>query len=79
MIRKMFPPDKPCLILMDELISYVSRNRSTGRGDQLYNFLQSLSEAARGNDRVVLVVSIPASTLEMTAEDEADYNRYKKL
>jgi hypothetical protein len=78
-IRKMFPPDKPCLILMDELISYVSRNRSTGRGDQLYNFLQSLSEAARGNDKVVLVVSIPASTLEMTAEDEADYNRYKKL
>jgi Protein of unknown function (DUF499) len=78
-IHKMFPPDKPCLILMDELISYVSRNRTSGRGDQLYNFLQSLSEAARGNDKVVLVVSIPASTLEMTAEDESDYNRYKKL
>ena len=78
-IRKMFPTDKPCLILMDEIISYVSRNRTSGRGDQLYNFLQSLSETARGNDKVVLVVSIPASSLEMTAEDEADYNRYKKL
>ncbi|MDP6369832.1 MAG: DUF499 domain-containing protein, partial [Planctomycetota bacterium] len=46
---------------------------------QLYNFVQNLSEEARGSDRVVMVVSIPASELEMTAEDRSDYERFKKL
>ena len=41
--------------------------------------MQNLSEEARGNDRVVLVASIPASELEMTADDQADYSRFKKL
>lgn len=46
---------------------------------QLYNFLHNLSEEARGQSRVVLCVSIPASELEMSAEDHADYDRFKKL
>ena len=46
-------------ILMDELMNYVSRNRKSGLATQLYNFLQNLSEEARGQDRVVLVASIP--------------------
>ena len=33
----------------------------------------------RGQDNVVLVVSIPASELEYTAEDEADEQRFKKM
>ena len=78
-IRAFLPKDKPCLILMDELMNYVSRSRKSGLGAQLYSFLQNLSEEARGQDRVVLVVSIPASELEMTAEDQADYDRFKKL
>ena len=78
-IRKFLPKDKPALILMDELLNYISRNRKSGLSTQLYNFVQNLSEEARGNDRVVLVASIPASELEMTTEDEADYNRFKKL
>jgi phytoene/squalene synthetase len=44
-------------------MNYVSRNRKSGLATQLYNFLQNLSEEARGQDRVVLVVSIPASEL----------------
>lgn len=78
-IRKFIPKDKACIILMDELLNYISRNRKSGLGTQIYNFIQNLSEEARGSKRVVLVVSIPASELEMTAEDRSDYERFKKL
>lgn len=78
-IRRFLPTGKASLILMDELMNYVSRNRRSGLGSQLYNFLQNLSEVARGQDNVVLAVSIPASELEMTAEDQSDYERFKKV
>jgi hypothetical protein len=78
-IRQFLPKDKPSLILMDELMNYVSRNRKNGLGGQLYNFLQNLSEVARSSDNVVLAVSIPASELEMTAEDQSDFERFKKV
>jgi hypothetical protein len=78
-IRKLLPKDKPCLILLDELMNYVSRFRKSGLSAQLYNFLQNLSETVRGEDNCVLVVSIPASELEMSGEDQADYDRFKKL
>jgi hypothetical protein len=78
-IRQLLSKDKPSLILMDELMNYVSRNRRTGLGGQLYNFLQNLSEVARSSDNVVLAVSIPASELEMTAEDQSDFERFKKV
>lgn len=78
-IRAFLPKAKPCLILMDELMNYVSRNRKSGLASQLYNFLQNLSEEARAQDRMVLVASIPASELEMNAEDQADYDRFKKV
>lgn len=78
-IRSFLPKDKPCLILMDELMNYVSRNRKSGLATQLYNFVQNLSEESRGQDRVVLVVSIPASEMEMNADDQSDYDRFKKM
>jgi predicted AAA+ superfamily ATPase len=78
-IRAMLPKGKPSLILMDELISYVSTYRQKGYGDRLYNFLDCLAETARGEDGVVLVVSIPASELEYTAADTADEARFKKM
>lgn len=78
-IRKFLPKDEPCLILMDELMNYISRNRKGGLSSQLYNFLQSLSEESRASDHVVLVASVPASELEMTAEDQSDYERFKKM
>lgn len=78
-IRELLPADQPCLILMDELINYMSRNRKYGLADQLYNFLQSLAEAARGREKVVLVVSLPKAANEMTPEDESDYQRFIKL
>jgi hypothetical protein len=78
-IRKFLPKDRPSLILVDELMNYISRNRKSGLSTQLYNFIHNLSEEARGNNNVVLVASIPASELEMTADDQADYTRFKKM
>jgi len=78
-VRKLLPPGKPCLILMDELMNYMSRYRARKYSDQLYSFVHVLSEVARSEDGMVLVVSIPASELEMTSEDHADYTRLKKL
>jgi hypothetical protein len=77
-IRKMLPSG-PTLILMDELLNYVSRARKLGLSDQLYNFLHNLSEEVRGRGNTVLCVSIPASELEMNAEDQRDHERLKKL
>lgn len=77
-LRRMLPTG-PTLILMDELLNYVSRARRTGLSSQLYDFLQNLSEEARARDNLVLCASIPASELEMNPEDQRDYDSYKKL
>ena len=77
-IRQIVPQDEPCLILMDELMNYMSRFRREGLNEQLYDFLMNLSGAM--NPKSVLVVSVPASLdLEMTADDVADYNRLTKM
>ena len=78
-IRAMLPKDMPCIILIDELMNYISRFRSMGMVTQLYDFLQTLSGVALSEDQVVLVVSIPKSDLEMTTEDYDDYTRFRKL
>ena len=78
-LDKVIPDDRPCLILMDELMNYVSRNRGSGLSEQFYNFLQNLTETVRGKERCVLAVSIPASEMEMNEKDVQDYNRITKL
>ncbi|HLF29239.1 MAG TPA: DUF499 domain-containing protein [Anaerolineae bacterium] len=79
-IRRLFRKDRPCLLLLDELMNYVSRYRKLGMATQLYDFLQNLSETVRGEDNVVLCVSIPSSIeLEMSAEDQADYERLRRM
>lgn len=78
-IRKFLPEKEPALILVDELMNYISRNRKSGLATQLYNFIQNLSEEVRAHDNVVLAVSIPASELEMTSEDQTEYSRFKKM
>jgi hypothetical protein len=78
-IRAFLPKDRPVLILMDEIVNYVSTYRKLGYHNRLYNFIQSLSETARGRENVVLVVSLPASEMEYTADDEADQQRFEKM
>lgn len=72
-------PDGPTLILLDEMLNYVSRGRKFGLRDQLYDFLQNLGEEARGRDNLVLCISVPASEMEMNPEDHADLDRFRKL
>ncbi len=76
-IRRIVPANEPCLILMDELLNYASRFRSLGLNTQMYDFLLNLSGAM--NSKSVLAVSVPASELEMTADDVADYDRLTKM
>jgi hypothetical protein len=78
-IEKMLGTAGPTLILLDELMNYISRSRRSGLSTQLYDFLHNLSEVSRGRGNVVLAVSIPASELEMSAEDQSDFERLKKL
>lgn len=78
-IRQMLPSG-PILILMDELLNYMSRGRSQGLGSQLYNFVQNLGEEMRARRNAVLSVSIPSSSeIEMNAEDRRDYEALKQL
>jgi len=78
-IRKFLPKDKASLILLDELLNYMGRNRKSGLTNQLYSFVQNLSEEARAQERLVLAVSLPSLLDEMTPEDEADFDRFQKL
>ncbi len=69
------------LILMDELMNYVSRARKSGLGTQTLSFLQNLTGVASAADRVVLCVSIPSSseTELPDPEDRAEYEAFKKM
>lgn len=77
-LRAMLPTG-PTLILMDELLNFVSRGRNIGLRDQLFNFLQNLSEESRARNNMALCVSIPASDLEMNPDDQRDHDSLKKL
>ncbi|HDM78588.1 MAG TPA: ATP-binding protein [Deltaproteobacteria bacterium] len=83
-IRKLFPPDKPVLILMDEVLNYMNRARarkvgSSNLSSQFLQFLQNLTSEASGRAGVSLVLSLPMSEQEMTVEDQADFGRLQKL
>jgi hypothetical protein len=86
-IRRFLPVDQPCLILMDEVLNYISRSRKVEQQeqisldliDQLYHFLQSFAEQIRAMDRVVLAVSIPSMEIEMGEEDRKAFERYSKM
>jgi len=78
-IRQMLPSG-PVLVLMDELLHYMSCGRKLGLGNQLYNFLRSLGEEARARNNMALCVSIPSSSdVEMGAEDRHDYDSMKQM
>lgn len=77
-IREMLPSG-PTLILMDELLNYVSSGRKLGMRDQFFNFLQNLFEEARARNNLALCVSIPRSDLEMNPDDQRDHDSIKKL
>lgn len=79
-LNKLFDRNQPYLLLFDELLNYVSKHRNYhDLGAQFYNFLHTLTEFVRSRNNIVMAVSIPASELEMNTEDQADYDRFKKM
>jgi predicted AAA+ superfamily ATPase len=69
--------------LMDETMAFVTKARAVKVGDstlssQFYEFIRELTGFADGRDRLVVVVSLPKSEEEMSAEDEQDFNRLAK-
>jgi hypothetical protein len=77
-IRQFLPTDQPSLILMDEVMNYVSRNRKMQT--QLYDFLHNLTETIRGQRHSALVISLQKSeTNEISADDMATFDRLSKL
>jgi hypothetical protein len=82
-IARFIPADRPVLVLMDETMAFVTKARAVKVGDstlasQFYEFVRELTGFADGRERLVVVVSLPKSEEEMSAEDEQDFNRLAK-
>jgi hypothetical protein len=77
-IREFLPKTEGALILLDELLHFINRERRSGMSDQLYAFIQALTEEARGQDRIVVAISLPSLIDEMTPQDEQDHSRFEK-
>jgi predicted AAA+ superfamily ATPase len=74
-IARFIPADHSVLILMDETMAFVTKARAIRVGEstlasQFYEFIRELTGFADGRDRLVVVVSLPKSEEEMSAEDE---------
>jgi predicted AAA+ superfamily ATPase len=81
-LRKMLVNQQPLLILIDELLHYVSKAKGTPVGDsnlgtQTLAFLQELTETVGTLEKVALVVTIPASNLEHL--DEEMFQKVEKI
>lgn len=68
-IRKLFSEKQPVLILMDEVLEYVTKAAGVKVGEstlaaQTIAFMQELTETAGNLDKVCLVVTLPSSIIE---------------
>jgi len=63
----------PCLIIIDELVAY-ARNLygvdrlPAGSFESIMSFMQSLTEAVKRSDESILLISVPASAIEIGGE-----------
>lgn len=69
-LKQLFNRYAPCLILIDEWVSYARQlhedsDLPAGSFDTHFTFAQTLSESAKNADRTLLVVSIPSSDIEI--------------
>jgi hypothetical protein len=83
-IRRFLPSDRPVLILMDEVMNFMTGARAMRVGDstlasQFFEFLHNLTEEADARDRLCVVVSLPKSEGEMSAEDQLDFTRLENV
>lgn len=76
-LKLLFNQYAPCLILIDEWVSYARQLHETndlpgGNFDTHFTFAQTLSESAKNADRTLLVVSIPSSDIEIGGDRGKD-------
>jgi predicted AAA+ superfamily ATPase len=72
-LRTLFQQFGPAIVLIDEWVAYARQLRDGGEGDRLaggdfdtqFTFAQALTEAASNAANVVVLVSIPASDIEV--------------
>lgn len=69
-LKAVFNKYSPCLVLVDEWVAYArqlhyEKDLPAGTFDTHFTFAQTLSESAKNADRTLLVVSIPASDIEI--------------
>ena len=69
-LKELFNRYAPCLILIDEWVAYArqlhyEKDLPGGDFDTHFTFAQTLSESAKNADNTLLVVSIPASDIEI--------------
>jgi len=82
---KLLSENAPVLILIDELLEYVTKAAGVKVGDsnlasQTYAFIQELTEAVSALGNVMLVVTLPSSNLEQYDEyAEIALNRLQKI
>jgi predicted AAA+ superfamily ATPase len=72
-LKDLFDKYSPCLILIDEWVAYArqlhdDKDLPAGDFDTHFTFAQTLSESAKNADGALLVVSIPASDIEIGGE-----------
>ncbi len=60
----------PCVILMDELVAYVRNARAAQ--DNIYTFIQNLTQSVRRSGDAALVITLPESEAEAGAEGGAE-------
>ncbi|MDQ6877157.1 MAG: DUF499 domain-containing protein [Candidatus Dormibacteraeota bacterium] len=88
-LRALLPRDRPVLVLMDEVLNFLNVARAIKAGDtetkqsslasQFMAFVQALTEEASGRAGLVLVMALPKSETEMSAEDQEDFRRLQRL
>ena len=72
-LKQLFNRYAPCLILIDEWVAYARQlhddhDLPAGTFDTHFTFAQTLSESAKNAKQTLLVVSIPASKIEIGGE-----------
>ena len=77
MLRHLFADYGPCLILIDEWVAYARQlhdqsDLPAGSFETQFTFAQALTEAAKGVDNCLLVVSLPASDSSISPFQQAD-------
>ena len=69
--------DAPVLLLFDEVLNFVNRHRRMA--DSFHAFIQNLTVAVTSTTRVVAVISLPRSQVEMTEWDQQWQEKITKV